>query len=98
MLTLQQFEESITGSQPFKDLPVYLQALWYDARGDWDKAHHLVDHLSDKTACAIHAYLHRVERDHWNANYWYNKAGKTMPVITLKEEWKQLVQSLLEHI
>lgn len=97
MLTLQQFEESLTDNQPPTNLSLYLQSLWYDAKGDWDKAHSLVDHLSDKTAYVVHAYLHRVEGDTRNANYWYSKAGKIMPDISLKEEWKELVQNLLEH-
>ena len=97
MITIQQFEESLAQSEPPKDASVYLQSLWYDAKRDWDKAHHLVAHLTDKTACRIHAYLHRVEGDNRNANYWYTKAGERMPGVSLKEEWQLLVQRLLEH-
>ena len=96
MNALQEFEESLTQQHPPKNATVYLQSLWYDAKGDWNKAHSLVDHLSDKTACRIHAYLHRVEGDKWNASYWYTKAGERMPDISLKEEWQLLVQRLME--
>src|SRR3954451_18667308 len=97
MTTLQEFEESLTNSQPPKDASVHLQSLWYDAKGDWSKAHNLVDHLSDKAACRIHAYLHRVEGDQWNANYWYTKCGEPMPDVSFPEERSLLVQRLLAH-
>jgi len=93
---IQAFEESLIQNKPPQYASVYLQSLWYDAKGDWTKAHNLVDHLSDKTACRVHAYLHRVEGDRWNANYWYTRAGEPMPDIDLKEEWKLLVERLLE--
>ena len=95
MLTFEQFEESLQNNIPPQNTSVYLQSLWYDAKGNWNKAHGLVDNLSGSIAAGVHAYLHRVEGDKWNANYWYNKAGKTMPAVGLKEEWKELVQSLL---
>lgn len=96
MSAFHEFEKSLAGQHPPPHASVYLQALWYDAKGDWDKAHSLVDSLADKTACRVHAYLHRVEGDNWNASYWYSRAGKSMPAISLKEEWQQLVQSLLQ--
>lgn len=45
----------------------YQKALYYDKRGDWKQAHDLVDGLPGKDAARIHAYLHRVEGDEWNA-------------------------------
>ena len=89
------FEESIQKNMP-PEVSVYLKALWYDAKGDWQKAHNLVDNLDGKTAAAVHAYLHRVEGDTWNANYWYTRAGRKMPNLTLQEEWRALVNELLE--
>ena len=95
MPTIQEFEASLANNQPPEDASVYLQSLWYDAKGDWPKAHNLVDHLSDKSACRVHAYLHRVEGDKWNASYWYTKCGEPMPDISLDEERTLLVQRLL---
>lgn len=97
MNTYQEFEESLTQMQPPQDASVYLQSLWYDAKGNWNKAHSLVDQLSDKFASRVHAYLHRVEGDQWNANYWYTKAGEPMPAISLHEERKMLIERLLEN-
>lgn len=89
------FEESVRHNTLPADISIYLQAMWYDGRGDWDKAHSLVDNLTDTTACRVHAYLHRKEGDIWNADYWYRKAGKKRPDITLAEEWEIIVKDLL---
>lgn len=70
-------------------------ALWFDGKGDWDKAHDQVDQLSGKTAARVHAYLHRKEGDLWNADYWYAKAGEKRPSMSLDEEWKDLVERFL---
>lgn len=69
-----------------------LLALWYDAKGDWHKAHAQVDQLNGKDAARIHAYLHRKEGDQWNADYWYGRAGVTRPDLTLEEEWEHLLE------
>ena len=97
MTTIEAFEVSLANNEPPQDLSVYLQALWYNAKGNWSKAHSLVDRLSGSKAAAIHAYLHRVEGDTANANYWYQKAGSKMPGISLKEEWNELAEELLAH-
>jgi len=92
------YDDFITGIQkdsPPEESSIYLKALWHDAKGDWDAAHKLIDSIEDKTACWVHAYLHRKEGDQWNANYWYKKAGKTMPLVSLTEEWETIVKALL---
>jgi hypothetical protein len=94
-MQFETFQQSITSTTPPVNLPVYLLALWYDAHGDWHAAHHLVDHLHDNTACWVHAYLHRKEGDIGNAGYWYNKANKKIPAISLAEEWENIVKALL---
>ncbi|HEY1022823.1 MAG TPA: hypothetical protein VGE06_10955 [Flavisolibacter sp.] len=76
------------------DLSEYLQALWWDAKGDWQKAHETIQDLPDKNAAWIHAYLHRKEGDIWNADYWYNRAGKKRPTNSLEEEWDRLVEAM----
>jgi len=57
----------------------HLRALWYDLNGDWDRAHTIVQQMTDANAMWIHAYLHRKEPDIWNAKYWYRNAGRTYP-------------------
>jgi hypothetical protein len=74
---------------------VYLKALWYDAKGNWDEAHQIIQDVPDKNASWIHAYLHRKEGDINNADYWYNQAGRKRPNISLNEEWEEIVKAML---
>lgn len=94
-MTFNEFKQSVSQAQPPGGLNIYLQAMWYDAKGDWHKAHALVDHLDDETACRVHAYLHRKEGDQWNAGYWYKRAGAKQPSVSLDEEWEMVTQAFL---
>ena len=95
-MTYDQYLSSIKDNQPpaFTD---YLKSLWYEKRGNWTKAHEIAQNIPDRDGSWIHAYLHRVEGDGWNANYWYSRAGREMPGISLEEEWKDLVNHFLEQ-
>jgi hypothetical protein len=75
---------------------VYIRALKADQTGDWDMAHDLIQHLPTQEAAWIHAYLHRKEGDRWNAQYWYDRAGKPYFDGTLEEEWNTIYQELGE--
>jgi hypothetical protein len=94
-MQFETFHQSIKDAMPPEGITVHLLAMWYDGHGNWDKAHSMVDNLEDETACWVHAYLHRKEGDIWNADYWYRKAGKTRPDVSLQKEWEIIVQSLL---
>ena len=94
-MNLSTFKQTLTLEAPPGDLSEYLQALWWDAKGNWQKAHETIQDLPDKNAAWIHAYLHRKEGDTWNADYWYNRAGKKRPDNSLEEEWDRLVEVLL---
>ena len=70
-----------------------ISALWWQAKGDWDKAHKLVQHGNQDNNW-IHAHLHRVEGDLSNAAYWYGRAEKPVCEIDLKEEWLTILSAL----
>lgn len=89
------FKKSIENNEPPSALSIYLKALWYDAKGDWDKAHQLIQDVDDKSAALIHAYLHRKEGDSGNADYWYRRAGKKRPSDSLENEWLEIVSAFL---
>lgn len=89
------FISSLNDNRPPEHISTYLQALWYDGKGDWDKSHDIIQDIEDLRAAHIHAYLHRKEGDEWNARYWYNRAKKPFPAVSLSEEWKEIVQSEL---
>jgi hypothetical protein len=95
MKTLTEFKESLNLEQPIGGLSVQLKSLWYDGKGDWHKAHAQVDQLNDQKSAWVHAYLHRKEGDTWNADYWYKKAGKIRPKLSLEEEWEYLVREFI---
>ncbi|MCJ8209766.1 hypothetical protein MUY27_08595 [Mucilaginibacter sp. RS28] len=95
MKALTDFKATLTGPTPDASWAAPLRSLWYDAKGDWHRAHALVDQLQDADAAWVHAYLHRKEGDSWNAGYWYRKAGKPHATATLDEEWEQLVINFL---
>jgi hypothetical protein len=94
-MTLGEFQKSLSQSGPPDGVPAPLAALWWDARGDWAKAHGLVDELETKDGMAVHAYLHRKEGAESNANYWYERAGRAFHRDALSDEWQALAEALL---
>ena len=65
--------------------------------GHWQEAHERVQPHYDSLSCQIHAYLHRVEGDDWNADYWYGKAGVQRPHNSVEEELERLYGLLGEN-
>ncbi len=94
-MQFETFQQTIKEPSPPEGITVYLSAMWYEGHGNWDKAHSMVDHLEDTIACWVHAYLHRKEGDTWNADYWYRKAGRKRPDVSLQQEWEIIVKALL---
>lgn len=97
-MDLSSFESSLAQGSPPKGLSIVLQALWYDANQNWEKAHDLVQEDTSREACRVHAYLHRKEGDLSNAGYWYRKGGKGECKLALKEEWKELAGDFLAQL
>ena len=94
-MTLEDFKKSLAHEIPPSSVSEYLKGLWFDAKGDWHNAHTIIQDINDKTAAWIHAYLHRKEGDIWNADYWYNNAGRKRPSYPLEREWEEIVSELL---
>ena len=98
-MTYEEFSQSLTSDKsPNAELPVALQALWWDAAGDWEKAHDLCQSEQGRPAAWVHGYLHRKEGDLSNAGYWYGRAGKARHEGTLEEEWTRVATSLLRDL
>lgn len=72
-----------------------LLALWWDGRGDWQKAHEIAQDVPDADGAWVHAYLHRKEGDLGNAAYWYRQAGRETAKSDLRSEWEQIVREIL---
>lgn len=92
---MEQFVSSLNQQDPPIAISVYLQALWYDGKDDWHKAHNIIQDIDDKKAAWVHAYLHRKEGDVGNARYWYTRAGKTFPSLSLQQEWENITEAFL---
>jgi hypothetical protein len=98
-MSLEEFQQSIardTAAPSGQSLAA--QALWHDARGDWERAHNCAQDDHSRDGSWVHAYLHRKEGDLGNAGYWYSRAGKKIPAqsVTLAAEWAELAQALVK--
>jgi hypothetical protein len=93
-MTLQEFRASLSLAEPPQELTAPLVALWWDAKGDWARAHGMVDELETRDGMAVHAYLHRKEGAASIADYWYSKAGREFRRPMLEAEWEALVERL----
>lgn len=89
------FRKSVERDAPPSDADGPLAALWHAAKGDWHKAHAIVQDDESKAAAWVHAYLHRVEGDQSNAGYWYRQADKSVATMPLDDEWTAITTSLL---
>ncbi|MFT3936766.1 MAG: hypothetical protein QM726_24285 [Chitinophagaceae bacterium] len=90
-----EFSKSVKEVNPPDKLNTYALSLWYDAKGDWEKAHTIIQDVEDANAAWIHAYLHRKEGDRGNAGYWYSRAGKRMPAYSLTQEWEEIARAII---
>jgi hypothetical protein len=96
-MDLQLFKQSLSSAKAPSGTSIYLQSLWEDGKGNWEQSHNLIQDLTDKTAAWIHAYLHRKEGDNWNADYWYSKAGRKRPSVSLEEEWETIAEFCINN-
>lgn len=94
LMDAKEFRSTLNHNAPPANLPATLAALWWDAKGDWARAHGLVDELETQGGMAVHAYLHRKEGALSNADYWYGRAGRRFHRSTLEAEWEALVEGL----
>ncbi len=67
----EEFKTSVAATEPPAGLSIPLAALWWDLKGDWARAHSLVDELETKDGMVVLGYLRRKEEQTTNADYWY---------------------------
>jgi hypothetical protein len=95
VVTPDAFHRSLAASAPPPNLSDALQSLWWAGKNDWDRAHKIVMDSSGVESAWVHAYLHRVEGDLGNANYWYRAACRPPAEGPLPAEWNAIVGALL---
>jgi hypothetical protein len=91
---MTELRATLSNAAPAPDLAPPLQALWWAAKGDWNKAHQIAQDDESADAAWVHAYLHRVEGDLGNAGYWYRRAGKPAAEDSVEAEWARIVSAL----
>jgi hypothetical protein len=94
-MDLESFKATLSLDNPPDSFIPLLRALWYDARGEWDRAHKISQSVHTARGSWVHAYLHRKEGDMANASYWYARAGKDLPAYKLEDEWERIAMLLL---
>jgi hypothetical protein len=94
-MTLEEFRSTLADPAPPVHVSRALQAMWEDAKGNWNAAHSIAQEIDDETGAQIHAYLHRKEGDLGNAAYWYRRAKQPAAGDALEEEWARIVLRLL---
>ena len=97
-MDLTQFRATVAQGAPPEGMSLALQTLWWDAKGDWDRAHVCAQADEGKTGSAVHAYLHRKEGDLDNAGYWYRRARQPIADQSLSQEWEAIVSALLRNV
>ena len=93
-MTPGQFRQTLARAEA-PELPTPLQALWWAAKGEWDRAHKLVQDDDSAEAAWVHAYLHRAEGDLDNAGYWYARSRRPPGTGALDAEWDAIVTALV---
>lgn len=95
-MSFTEFQQSLRAQEgPPAGLPPALQALWHEAKGDWERAHECAQQETSRDGAWVHAYLHRKEGDEGNAGYWYARAGRPFPETSPETEWTEIAGDLL---
>jgi hypothetical protein len=94
-MTLEEFKISLSRKDPPAELGPTLTGLWWDAKGNWIKAHESAQQDEGPAGAWVHAYLHRKEGDPSNAEYWYRRAGRKASQETFDQEWSEIATALL---
>ncbi|MGA8621308.1 MAG: hypothetical protein WB660_22640 [Candidatus Sulfotelmatobacter sp.] len=68
---MDEFRQSLTASEPPAGLTLALAGMWWDAKGDWTRAHESAQRDEGPDGSWVHAYLHRKEGDQGNGCHDY---------------------------
>ena len=94
-MQFDEFMKSIKEEVPPAGLSEPLQAMWHAMKDDWETAHNIAQSIGTELGSWIHAYLHRVEGDLSNADYWYKRAGKPPHSGSTDAEADDIINSIL---
>jgi hypothetical protein len=73
-----------------------LRAIRHGLRGEWQAAHELAQAQDDADGAWVHAWLHRIEGDLGNADYWYRRAQRQPCRDDTRTEGLAIARALIE--
>lgn len=95
--SLESFRATLGDAEPPAALSAPLRALWHLEKGEWDAAHALVQEDASRAGAWVHAHVHRLEGDLWNARYWYGQAGQKTGEGDLALEREAMLGAMLRE-
>jgi hypothetical protein len=93
---MHAFVVSLDHEEPPPAVTPMLRAVWQGLRGEWDQAHVLAQAQDDEQGAWVHAWLHRIEGDLGNAEYWYRRARRPARRDNTRDEGLEIAQSLIQ--
>jgi hypothetical protein len=95
---INAFVTSLDREEPPAFATPVLRAVWHGLHGDWDTAHELAQAQDDDDGAWVHAWLHRIEGDLANAEYWYRRAHRPTRRDEPRDEGLAIAQELIRSI
>ena len=90
------FITSIKSDFPPDELTNPELSMWHAMNDNWKIAHYTAQSIKNELGAWIHAYLHRVEGDIENANYWYRRANRLPSQNTLRDEAEEIIRFITQ--
>jgi hypothetical protein len=91
----ESFVLSLDRDEPPPLAAPMLRAVWQGLRGHWDAAHELAQAQDDAHGAWVHAWLHRIEGNLDNADYWYRRAGRQPRRDDTRDEGLEIARALI---
>jgi hypothetical protein len=95
---IDAFVASLDEDRPPSSATPMLRAVWHGLRGDWDAAHELAQAQDDVEGAWVHAWLHRIEGDLGNADYWYRRAHRQPRRDDIRAEGLDIARALIDSV
>ena len=73
-----------------------LRAIRHGLRGEWAAAHEIAQAEDDADGAWVHAWLHRIEGDLGNADYWYRRAARPPRRDDTRAEGLAIARALID--
>lgn len=67
-------------------------------RGEWEAAHELAQAQDDAEGAWVHAWVHRIEGDLGNADYWYRHANRRSRRDDTRAEGLDIARALIHSM